>query len=484
MKKNSKNKGIFWLLFIILGGFIFKLLSFLFKNKKEIKHNLDDFFKDEIKEVDELVEGKEDFNTFCKDSFCIFKDYFIPSHSNDHKPKILRTKSLAIIAILLVIIKLSITAYLFFLYPNKAIMTNVIISRVYTLINIDRQENSLPPLALNLLLNNSAQAKADDMAVNDYFAHESPDGRKPWDWISRSDYPYLFVGENLAMNFNSADAVHNALMLSPTHKKNILNDKFNEVGLAMTSGIINGKETNLLVQLFAYRKIEIAPLAVETNQKDKVVEVEVQSPKLNTTGTVEVAGVDENVNEPNDLEEIYEENINEDLLETETLNPEPSAEINASVISEEILAEISNDLEFYEQFMYEEQAMFEEIAIESDMENNQFEEELALTNKDEETALLGTENFDTDLNTKINYFDTQSDSQFEIAAFLIKISRYVYLVVLIFIIAALLVNIFIRASIQHKSVIVQSILLIIFIIGLISVHLHILESIVNGVAIV
>ena len=71
----------------------------------------------------------------------------------------------------------------------------------------------------------SALAKAEDMAINNYFAHYSPNGKKPWDWINRDNYAYLFVGENLAINFTSAEAVHEALMNSPTHRQNILNEK-------------------------------------------------------------------------------------------------------------------------------------------------------------------------------------------------------------------------------------------------------------------
>src|SRR5690349_13631924 len=46
--------------------------------------------------------------------------------------------------------------------------------------NAARSANGLGGLSLNSLLNSSAQAKADDMAAKDYWAHVAPDGTQPW----------------------------------------------------------------------------------------------------------------------------------------------------------------------------------------------------------------------------------------------------------------------------------------------------------------
>jgi len=200
-KKPLKNKTIFW---VILIGIFLKILRIGFKRKKSfatIKNNLEDFAKGEKKEVEELKTGKEGIKKYCHDSFCLFKNYFIPNKDNSHKPKILQHKSLAVIVIALAILKLSVTGYLYFIYPNQAKMSEEMVSQVLELINRDRVSNNLEPLALNKALSASALAKADDMAINNYFAHYSPSGKKPWDWINRDSYPYLFVGENLAINF-------------------------------------------------------------------------------------------------------------------------------------------------------------------------------------------------------------------------------------------------------------------------------------------
>jgi uncharacterized protein YkwD len=37
-----------------------------------------------------------------------------------------------------------------------------------------------------------------------------------WIWIDKFDYPYYAAGENLAMDFDSAIAVHQAFLYSPS----------------------------------------------------------------------------------------------------------------------------------------------------------------------------------------------------------------------------------------------------------------------------
>ncbi|MBU4347684.1 CAP domain-containing protein, partial [Patescibacteria group bacterium] len=232
-KKKERKKH--WLLCLILGGFIVKLFAFIFEKERreKIRNNFKDFFNKEKKEIKELANNEESFEKYCGDSSSIFKDYFIPCDSNNNKPKILRIRALTAIVVVLILIKLAATGYLFFIYPNKAKMAEEISKQILELINQERTANNLSPLSTDPALNNSALAKARDMLNNNYFAHKSPGGKMPWDWINRGEYGYLFVGENLAMNFTSARSAHAALMLSESHKKNILNDKYADIGLAV-----------------------------------------------------------------------------------------------------------------------------------------------------------------------------------------------------------------------------------------------------------
>jgi hypothetical protein len=101
--------------------------------------------------------------------------------------------------------------------------------------NNQRVANGLGSLALSSLLNQAAQAKANDMMVHDYWAHNSPTGVTPWYWISSVGYAYKTAGENLAYGFATSSDTITGWMNSAGHRANILNGSFNQVGF----GIIN-----------------------------------------------------------------------------------------------------------------------------------------------------------------------------------------------------------------------------------------------------
>lgn len=121
---------------------------------------------------------------------------------------------------------------------------------IIQLTNQERRNAGLSELAENALLDAAAEKKARDMVGNNYFAHTSPAGVDPWHWFEDVDYQYKYAGENLAMDFTSAVSVNRAWMKSPSHRDNILSDKFTEIGVAVIDGIIDEKETLVAVQLF------------------------------------------------------------------------------------------------------------------------------------------------------------------------------------------------------------------------------------------
>lgn len=128
---------------------------------------------------------------------------------------------------------------------------------VVEFVNFERKKVGLEPLLENELLSRSAENKAQDMISKDYFAHNSPEGVTPWDWIEKEGYDYKFAGENLAINFKSAEKQNEAFMESATHRKNILGEQFNEIGVAVASRTVNGKKTIVTVQQFGNRGVEI-----------------------------------------------------------------------------------------------------------------------------------------------------------------------------------------------------------------------------------
>lgn len=100
--------------------------------------------------------------------------------------------------------------------------------------NAARGANGLGGFSLNSQLNNSAQAKAQHMATNDYWAHVAPDGTQPWYFFTQAGYSYIRAGENLAYGFTTSQGTIDGWMNSASHRANILGD-YAEVGF----GIVN-----------------------------------------------------------------------------------------------------------------------------------------------------------------------------------------------------------------------------------------------------
>jgi len=103
-------------------------------------------------------------------------------------------------------------------------------SEVADLSNQYRINAGLANLTINAKLTSSAQAKANHMAENSYFAHNSPDGTTPWNFFDSVGYSYTTAGENLALTNQSASSVSDGWYNSPGHRANLLSTTFTEVG--------------------------------------------------------------------------------------------------------------------------------------------------------------------------------------------------------------------------------------------------------------
>jgi uncharacterized protein YkwD len=111
-------------------------------------------------------------------------------------------------------------------FSSTALLTNT---------NADRANNHEAALTIDPALTAAAQTKANDMVKNDYWSHNSPDGRTPWSFITAAGYQYQAAGENLAYGFaNAGDAVI-GWMNSPEHRANILDSAYQNVGFGVAS---------------------------------------------------------------------------------------------------------------------------------------------------------------------------------------------------------------------------------------------------------
>jgi len=394
------------------------------KLKKKIKlilKNLPKFWKKEEEEIEELIKGKKTFKKFRYDFSFIFKDFFLPGHYNNFQPKILRTKFLTTIVILLILLKAIFSFSLLFVYPNLALMSEDIASKIYQITNEDRIAHNLLSLKLNNSLSKIAFQKANDMLIRNYFAHKDPDNKMIWDLLDRTDYPYVHIGENLGMNFVTAELVNEALMKSPMHRKNILNENFQDIGIAVVSRKINNKRTNILVQVFADKEIK------QDTDNLKTIKREVKNvPVVSLTELKE--------KEPTKVL----------LVETTTKEKRP----------QKIIKNTSTN-----------------IALKKGEAKN----------SSSSIALQERQNKRIKPSSSVGYVENNAYKNGNLVIGFMDWSRLIFKIVLTILFFALLLNIFVEITIQHKSVIFQTIFVLIIIVILLSAKISFVESISQNI---
>ena len=178
------------------------------------------------------------------------KHFFTPHHTNNCRARILHPSVLSLFVALFLLGQFALNFYLLVFPSVLGFASNITPERVIEITNQKRAENGLAPLTLNSSLNEAAQRKAGDMFAFNYWAHASPSGRTPWSFFREAGYHYVYAGENLAKDFMNSESVVEAWMNSPSHRDNILNGNYKEIGLSVVNGTLNGVETTLVVQLF------------------------------------------------------------------------------------------------------------------------------------------------------------------------------------------------------------------------------------------
>lgn len=149
---------------------------------------------------------------------------------------------------------------------------------IIELTNKERVSAGLPALKENKLLDEAATAKAADMFSRSYWAHNAPDGTEPWTFILNSGYSYLHAGENLARDFRDPASVVAAWMNSTSHKANLMSPKYQDIGVAVVDGKLNGVETTLVVQLFGTTQLALPEVSsAKTTLVQRVFAQEVQA---------------------------------------------------------------------------------------------------------------------------------------------------------------------------------------------------------------
>lgn len=205
--------------------------------------------------------------------FATFRHLFHPQRSNNHRPRLLHPDAYLVFAALIALFTLSIFSFTHVSKKSGDVLgfnSSITPDEVIIQTNLEREKLGFQPLKSNPALNEAALSKAQDMFSKQYWAHTAPDGTEPWHFFKQSKYNYSVAGENLARDFSNTPDMMSAWMNSPTHKANIVHNKYQEIGIAVVDGKLHGVETTLVVQFFGtpFSGAAQIPDRAEVNIKD------------------------------------------------------------------------------------------------------------------------------------------------------------------------------------------------------------------------
>ncbi len=212
---------------------------------------------------------------FKNDIYLLFEKTSSYLKSDNKLSRIKETKKLESLSKIEMPGALKVATEIFYSDSQRVILSK---EKIIELTNKYRSENGdLPALKENKKLNISAEKKIEDMFTNQYFEHISPKNIGVADLSQESGYQYIIIGENLAMgNFKDDKSLVDAWIDSKGHRENIVNKKYQDIGVAVARGIFDGKEIWMAVQHFGTAQ-NICPTVDEV----LFAEISISQKKLN-----------------------------------------------------------------------------------------------------------------------------------------------------------------------------------------------------------
>ncbi|RIW38533.1 serine protease [Bacillus salacetis] len=105
--------------------------------------------------------------------------------------------------------------------------------QLFDLTNATRVNHGLPVLTWDDHVRSTAREHSLDMAENNYFNHTNLAGQSPFDRMQEDDITFTVAGENLAYGQFSSIFAHEGLMNSEGHRKNILKEEYEFLGVGV-----------------------------------------------------------------------------------------------------------------------------------------------------------------------------------------------------------------------------------------------------------
>lgn len=131
--------------------------------------------------------------------------------------------------------------------PTRSIASAALLSpseQMLESVNRVRADAGLDPLVRVASLDAVAADRSGDMATRGYFSHRTPEGIDVFALMNERGIGFSTAGENLAQSNvgedRAADVAIEGFLNSPSHRDNLLNSSFGEIGIgvAQTGGLI------------------------------------------------------------------------------------------------------------------------------------------------------------------------------------------------------------------------------------------------------
>lgn len=176
--------------------------------------------------------------------------FLLPHERNNHRAKLLHPIVIGLSILMFLVGQIALSSLPKFTPVVLGYSSNINPEEIVRLTNEERTKAGVAEVKLDPELTKAALAKAAHMFAKNYWAHTAPDGTEPWKFFVDAGYQYRFAGENLARDFANPEAVVTAWMNSKSHKDNLLSSRYQDIGVAVAKGELDGVETTLVVQLF------------------------------------------------------------------------------------------------------------------------------------------------------------------------------------------------------------------------------------------
>jgi len=154
------------------------------------------------------------------------------------------------------------------------------ITRVLELTNFERQKVGAPPLALSTELSSAAQSYSVVLATTGCFEHTCGPVPDIAERMRQAGYQgWTAIAENIAAGYPTPDAVVAGWMASPSHRENLLSQRYAEIGIGLATG--GGRYGTYWTQDFGARRFVPPPQALAepaAEPEPEAVPVEEEAP--------------------------------------------------------------------------------------------------------------------------------------------------------------------------------------------------------------